>query len=339
MRLKNVGAGYPQGWGNRRHDGRPPREGDASVQVPGTQHHPTPAPTGPLMAGTVGNDGRPPREGDASVPTQHHPPPAPTGGRAGTVGKAVIVLEHVRVSLGGQIILEDINMTVNEGEFIAMLGPNGAGKSTLLKLLLGLLKAQAGVVRVLGTPPRRGHDAIGYAPQHRILEADLALRARDVVGFGLDGHRWGTGLPNAKRRAMIHEALQEADALAFADAPVGQLSGGEQQRLLIAQALLTNPRLLLLDEPLANLDISHEQEIVALIEKVCRARHVAVLLVTHDINPLLPVVDRVIYLARGHSTIGTPDEVITSATLSRLYESPVEVVQALGRVFVVGAET
>jgi len=253
--------------------------------------------------------------------------------------EAVVALEHVSIRLGGRAILEDVNMTVNEGEFIVMLGPNGAGKSTLLKLLLGLLKPGTGIVRVLGKTPRRGNEAIGYAPQHRTLEADLALRARDVVGFGLDGHRWGTGFPSAQRRALITKALQEVDACDFADAPVGQLSGGEQQRLLIAQALLTNPRLLLLDEPLANLDISHEQEIVALIANIARARNVAVILVSHDVNPLLPVVDRVIYMANGHSAIGTPDEVITSGTLTKLYGSPVEVVQALGRVFVVGAET
>jgi zinc/manganese transport system ATP-binding protein len=251
----------------------------------------------------------------------------------------VVELEHVRIQFGRRAILDDVNMTVNEGEFIAILGPNGAGKSTLLKLLLGLIKSSAGSVRVLGRPPRRGNSGIGYAPQHRILEADLALRARDVVGFGLDGHRWGTGLPNHKRRATIDTILQEVDASTFSEAPVGQLSGGEQQRLLIAQALLSNPRLLLLDEPLANLDIIHEQEIVALVNNICRARNVAVMLVSHDINPLLPVVDRVLYMANGQSTIGTTDEVITSAALSRLYGSPVEVVQALGRLFVVGAET
>jgi zinc/manganese transport system ATP-binding protein len=251
----------------------------------------------------------------------------------------IIRLEHVRIQFGQRVILQDVNMTMNEGEFIVVLGPNGAGKSTLLKLLLGLLKPGAGVVRVLGKPPRRGNNAIGYAPQHRTLEADLALRARDVVGFGLDGNRWGPGIPSARRNALIDKALLEVDASALADVPIGQLSGGEQQRLLIAQALLTNPRLLLLDEPLANLDISHEQEIVHLVARVCRARNVAVMLVTHDINPLLPVVDRVLYMANGQSTIGTPDEVITSATLSTLYGSPVEVVQALGRVFVVGAET
>ena len=250
----------------------------------------------------------------------------------------VIELEYVDIALGGNTILQDVSMTVNQGEFIVMLGPNGAGKSTLLKLLLGLIKPSGGIVRVLGGAPRRGNKAIGYAPQHRVLEADLALRARDVVGFGLDGHRWGTGLPSSKRRAIINSALCEVDAASFADAPVGQLSGGEQQRLLIAQALITNPRLLLLDEPLANLDITHEQEIVALIARVCRLRNVTVILVAHDINPLLSVVDRVIYMARRHVAIGTPEEVITSHALTQLYGSPVEVVQALDRVFVVGAE-
>jgi zinc/manganese transport system ATP-binding protein len=171
-----------------------------------------------------------------------------------------------------------------------------------------------------------------------VLEADLALRARDVVGFGLDGHRWGPGWPSRKRNALIDQALQEVDALRFANAPVGQLSGGEQQRLLIAQALLTNPRLLLLDEPLSNLDITRGQEIVSLVNRVCRSRNVAVLLVAHDINPLLNVVDRVIYVANQQCTIGKPEEVITTETLSKLYGSPVEVVQALGRMFVVGAE-
>ena len=250
----------------------------------------------------------------------------------------VLELEHVKIQYGKRTILDDVNVSINEGEFIAILGPNGAGKSTLLKLLLGLIKPSAGIVRVLGRPPRRGNSDIGYAPQHRVLEADLALRARDVVGFGLDGHRWGIGFPNHKRRAAIDAILQEVDATAFANAPVGQLSGGEQQRLLIAQALLSNPRLLLLDEPLANLDIIHEQEIITLVQNICRTRNVAVMLVAHDINPLLPIVDRVLYLAHGQSTIGTTDEVITSATLSKLYGSQVEVVQALDRLFVVGAE-
>lgn len=250
----------------------------------------------------------------------------------------VVSLEDVQIRLGTRIIQEKINLDINQGEFYAILGPNGAGKSTLLKLILGLVKPSAGSIQVLGKTPRRGNTEIGYAPQHRTLEADLALRARDVVGFGLDGHRWGPGWPNHKRDSLVDKALLEVDALHFANAPVGQLSGGEQQRLLIAQALLTNPRLLLLDEPLSNLDITRGQEIVALVNRVCRTRNVAVLLVAHDINPLLNVVDKVIYVANQRCTIGPPDEVITSETLTRLYGSPVEVVKALGRMFVVGAE-
>lgn len=251
----------------------------------------------------------------------------------------IVKVEHARIRLGGRIILEDINLTVYAGEFVAVLGPNGAGKSTLLKSLLGLIKPEAGTISILGRPARRGNPAIGYVPQKRVLEADLALRARDVVGFGLDGHRWGIGWPDARRKALIDNVLREVDALELADVPIGELSGGEQQRLLIAQALLTNPRLLLLDEPLANLDLNREQEIVALVARVCRERNVAVMLVTHDINPLLSVIDRVLYIANGQSAIGTPDEVITSQTLSRLYGTPVEVVRTLNRVFVVGVET
>ena len=250
----------------------------------------------------------------------------------------VIALEHVNVNLGRVPVLNDVNLTIAPGEFIVILGPNGAGKTTLLRLLLGLIQPRSGSIQVLGSSPRRGNPAIGYAPQHRHIEADLPLRARDLVGFGLDGHRWGIGLPDRNRRARIDQALAEVDALDLAEAPVGQLSGGEQQRLLIAQALLTNPKLLLLDEPLANLDLTRQQEVVALIARVCGAHGVTALLVSHDINPLLQVTDRVLFMAHGHSAIGAPDEVITSQTLTQLYGSPVEVIQALGRFFVVGAE-
>lgn len=250
----------------------------------------------------------------------------------------VVALDHVSVNLGDLTVFQDVSLCIQPGEFIVVLGPNGAGKTTLLKLLLGLVRPSQGSIRVLGSQPRRGNPAIGYAPQHRNIEANLPLRARDLVGFGLDGNHWGIGLPNPTRRERIDQALAEVDALDLAEAPIGQLSGGEQQRLLIAQALLTNPKLLLLDEPLASLDLSHQQEAVELISQVCRAHDVTVLLVAHDINPLLQVTDQVLFLARRHSVIGPPEEVITSQTLTQLYGSPVEVVQALGRYFVVGAE-
>jgi len=255
-----------------------------------------------------------------------------------TMQNPIIQLQNVELTLGGRSIFHDITLTIYEGEFIAILGPNGAGKSTLLKLLLGLYKPTSGKITILGKSPKRGNNEIGYAPQHRTLEADLALRARDVVGFGLDGNQWGIALPNKERDTHIEQALYEVDMLHFADMPVGRLSGGEQQRLLIAQALLTHPKVLLLDEPLSNLDITHAQAIISLITKIARSRHITVLLVTHDVNLLLPVIDRVLYVANTHSAMGKPEEVITSEGLSNLYGSPIEVVQTNGRLFVIGEE-
>lgn len=249
-----------------------------------------------------------------------------------------VALRGVRIVLGGKVIQGDLSFHVEEGEFIAVLGPNGAGKTTLLRLLLGLLPQAGGTVEVFGLPPGRGNASIGYVPQFRSLEADTALRGRDFVRFGLDGARWGPGWPSRGRTTRIDEVLREVDAVELARRPVGQLSGGERQRLVIAQAIVTDPRMLLLDEPLSNLDMARGQEIVALVSRVCHARRAAVLIVTHDINPLLPYVDRILYLANGHSAIGTADEVITSECLSALYDSPVEVVRSHGRVFVAGAQ-
>ncbi len=261
------------------------------------------------------------------------------GSEVKPVVSPVVGLAHVRVSLGGTVIQEDMSFSIEDGEYIAVLGPNGAGKSTLLKVLLGMVRPASGRVEVLGGAPGRRNANIGYVPQFRAIESDLTLRGREVVRFGLDGNKWGPGLPSRARRERIDHVLQEVDAVELAEKPIGRLSGGERQRLLIAQALLTDPRLLLLDEPLANLDITREQEIIGLVRRICRSRGVAVLFVTHDINPLLPDVDRVLYLAGGKSAIGTPQAVITRECLSELYGSPVEVVKALGRVFVVGAET
>ena len=249
-----------------------------------------------------------------------------------------IVLENVDVRLGELSILNGVNLSIGAGEFIVVLGPNGAGKTTLLKLLLGLIRPSAGLLQVLGRLLERGNQAIGYVPQHRVVEPETPIRTRDLVGFGLDGHRWGIGWPTRSRRERIDRALKEVDALSLANSPVGLLSGGEQQRLMIAQALLTDPQILLLDEPLANLDLAHQQEAVSLISRICRTRGVTTLLVSHDINPLLQVTDRVIFLARGHSAIGAPAEVINSEILSRLYGLPVEVAKVMDRFFVVGAE-
>jgi zinc/manganese transport system ATP-binding protein len=249
----------------------------------------------------------------------------------------VAVLEKASVRLGGRLIQESMTFTVEEGEFLAVLGPNGAGKTTLLRLLLGLIEPSSGSVSVFGAPPRRGNSRIGYVPQFRDMDAGISIRARDIVRLGLDGHRWGPGLPSRKREAAIDEVLEEVGALDLAEASLGELSGGERQRVLVAQALLTNPRLLLLDEPLASLDLAREAEIVGLVARLRRTRKTAVLLVTHDVNPMLSEIDGVLFMANGRCAKGPTAEVVTSAALSGLYGSPVEVVEALGKLFVVGA--
>lgn len=229
------------------------------------------------------------------------------------------------------------------GEFVVVLGPNGAGKTTLLRMMLGLVGPSEGSVAALGGPAREARNMIGYVPQHRSVDPDLSVRGRDLVAMGLEGHRWGFPLPGRDRR-QVHDRVQEAIAAVgaetYADRALGRLSGGEQQRLWLAQALVSRPRLLLLDEPLANLDLRSQGTIASLVSEVATRGGMTVVLVAHDVNPLLPFLNRVIYVAGGRVVIGTPAEIITSAVLTRLYEFPVEVVNdSRGRVLVVGAGT
>jgi len=255
-----------------------------------------------------------------------------------SAGPPVLALEGVVVSRSGRTVLRDVDLDVQAGEFIGVIGANGAGKTTLLRVILGLLPVDSGRVSVLGRPIRRGNRFVGYVPQKARLDPDTPLRGRDLVALGIDGERWGLPLPTKGRRARVDEALRAVDALAYADAPVGRLSGGEQQRLFIAQALLTDPRILLLDEPLSNLDLRSAGEVVQLVARVGRERGVAVLLVAHDMNPLLPVMDRVLYLAEGRSAIGPVDEVVQGDVLARLYGYPVDVLRVRGRVIVVAGD-
>jgi len=255
----------------------------------------------------------------------------------------VVLVENAAVTLGGRTIWQDVSLTVQSGEFLAILGPNGAGKSTLLKALLGLLPLSAGSISVLGHPARQGNSAIGYVPQRRHFEADVRVRGRSIVRLGLDGGQWGLPLPfiqrSKEREAVrsVQEMIELVGASAYADRPIGELSGGEQQRLLIAQALVTRPHILALDEPLDSLDLRNQQGVAAVIRQISRETGAAVLLVAHDVNPILSAVDRVVYVAHGQVAVGTPDEVITTETLSRLYNTPVEVLRASdGRIVVIG---
>ena len=220
-----------------------------------------------------------------------------------------------------------------------MLGPNGSGKTTLLRVLLGLQPLHAGQVLVAGRPPARGSGEIGYIPQQKALPEDLPLRARDLVGLGLDGHRAGIGLRGRlARRERVRTALASVGAQCYENAPVGRLSGGEQQRLRVAQALVGDPTVLLCDEPLLSLDLAHQQIVSTLIDQRRRDAGTAVVFVTHEINPVLPLVDRVLYLVDGRFRVGPPDEVMTSTTLSALYRTEVDVLRVRDRLVVVGAD-
>lgn len=242
------------------------------------------------------------------------------------------------MTIGGRTILDDVSCNVHFGEIVGVIGSNGAGKTTLLRTVLGLIRPSAGKVCLLGEPVRRGSRLIGYVSQRGAVDADMPLQACDFVALGLDGERWGFALPSKRRAAYIAEALESVGMAGYAKAPIGRLSGGEQQRLFIAQALLSQPRVLLLDEPLSNLDLRSATEIVALVDKIRADRSIAVLFVTHDVNPLLRVMDRVVYLASGRAVTGTVEEVVREDVLSPLYGYHVDVFRAAGRVIVLAGE-
>jgi zinc/manganese transport system ATP-binding protein len=255
------------------------------------------------------------------------------------VAAPAVSMRSARVTFGRRTLWDGLDLDIEPGEFVAVLGPNGSGKTTLVRVLLGLLPLSAGEVRIGGKPPRRGSPSIGYVPQQKALDPDLPLRGRDLVGLGLDGHRLGIGLRSRRaRRERVDRALEAVGGTAYSGAPVGRLSGGEQQRLRVAQALVGDPHVLLCDEPLLSLDLSHQRTVTRLIDERRRTAGTAVLFVTHEINPVLPLVDRVLYLVNGRFRIGPPSEVMTSEVLSELYRTRVDVVQVRGRLVVVGAE-
>ncbi|MGI9091989.1 MAG: metal ABC transporter ATP-binding protein [Mycobacteriales bacterium] len=259
---------------------------------------------------------------------------------------AVLRLRDAAIGFGARTLWSGLDLDVAAGEFIAVLGANGAGKTTLIKAILGLHRLASGHLEVCGSPPHRGSDLIGYIPQERRLAPPAPVRSRELVGLGIDGQRFGPGWPRRgwsgrdrfgrDRRRRVDAVLRAVGAQALADVPVHLLSGGEQQRVRIAQALATDPRLLLCDEPLLSLDLNHQRAVVELIDQRRHASGTAVLFVTHEINPVLPYVDRVLYLADGGFRVGTVEDVLTSTSLSALYGSRVEVIRTEGRILVAG---
>ncbi|MGD0553951.1 MAG: metal ABC transporter ATP-binding protein [Streptosporangiaceae bacterium] len=245
---------------------------------------------------------------------------------------SIIELDGVGVRLGGRQILSDVSFQLRPGEFTGLIGPNGAGKTTLLRVILGLQPPTEGKVK------SAARHEIGYVPQKLVIDQDMPLRARDVVSLGIDGNKLGFRLPSKSRRDKIDEALRSVDALDYADARVGELSGGEQQRVLIAHALISQPKLLLLDEPLANLDLRSEKDIVALLDKLAHEHQIAVLISSHDMNPLVNVMDRIIYVAAGKAATGSTEEVVTSQRLSELYGRHVDVLRLHNRIIVLAGD-
>jgi zinc/manganese transport system ATP-binding protein len=251
-------------------------------------------------------------------------------------GSEVLAVERVSVSYPGHSVLHEVDFRLEAGEFCGLIGSNGSGKTTLLRTILGFQTPGAGSIRINGAS---GLNSVGYVPQKIALDPYLPLRARDLMSLGLDGHRLGLPLPSRKRRQAVDEMLKAVGAERFADQRIGELSGGQQQRVLIAHALVRRPRLLLLDEPLANLDMRSVVEIVELLRRLCAEHRIAVLLSAHDMNPLLPVMDRIVYLANGHAASGSTEEVVRTEVLSKLYGSHIEVVRVHGRVLVIAART
>ena len=257
------------------------------------------------------------------------------GADGGLHGDEVVRLDNATLSFGRHRLWDGLTFSLKKGEFLAVLGPNGAGKTTLLKVLLGLQPLSSGKVEVLNRAPRRGSSKIGYIPQQRKFDSQSPVRGRDLVRLGIDGHRPGVPLPAVTTRSRVDAAIRSVGAETYANAPLGKLSGGEQQRLRIAQAVAGDPAILLCDEPLLSLDPASQDAVASLIDARRKAAGTAVVFVTHEINPVLPYVDSVVYLVGGQWAVGTPEQVFTSERLSELYGIPVVAARLGDRIEVV----
>jgi zinc/manganese transport system ATP-binding protein len=259
--------------------------------------------------------------------------------RQGTIGPDVIRADRLEVGFQDRTVWRDATFQVGRGEFVAVIGPNGAGKTTLFRMLLGLQRPVAGSLTVLGGPPHRGNSRIGYVPQRHTIDNDTHIECESLVRLGVSGTRWGPGFAIRKEREVAQAALAAVGAEDLAHKSLGTLSGGELQRVFLAEALVGNPEVLLLDEPLSNLDIRRSRELVELVHGLVLSRHVTTLLVAHDINPLIQCLDKVIYIANGRVATGPPDQVLTSESLTALYGVRVEVLRdSRNNIVIVGGE-
>ncbi|MET0698698.1 MAG: ABC transporter ATP-binding protein [Mycobacterium sp.] len=239
---------------------------------------------------------------------------------------AALTFNDVSVVRGGRLIWSEGTFEVPAGGITAVIGSNGSGKTTLLQVVLGLTRVASGEVRVLGKPPGEATDAIGYVPQNYAAAAGNAVRSCDAVLLGLTGKRWGFARASADERQQVAEILAAVGATSFAHRRLSQLSGGQRQRVAIAEALVGRPQLLILDEPLTALDLRNQREIVTLLARIKDDFGVTILVVAHDLNPLLGVLDSAIYLLDGHAHFDTMDDVVDESLLSHLYGTSIQVV-------------
>lgn len=251
----------------------------------------------------------------------------------------VLSVKNASLSFGEKQLWTGLNLEVQPGEFIAVLGTNGSGKSTLLKAILGQQKLDSGEILLEGQAIGRGSNKIGYIPQHRAVDAGTPLRAKDLLTLGISGDRYGLPMISRKVRARVKHILGCIDGFALARKPIGELSGGELQRFRVGQAVIAEPDLILADEPLSALDPAQQKVIADLLDEERKEHSAAVIFVTHDVNPILPMVDRILYLANGQYRIGTPEEVMRSEVLSELYDTEIDVVRNQGRIVVVGSHS
>lgn len=250
-----------------------------------------------------------------------------------------VSFSNVSLSYDARQVLEDVTFSVGSGRFVGILGPNGAGKTTLLRAILGLVEPSGGTIEVLGEKPRRGNPLIGYMPQLRRASPPVSLTGFELALSAVNGLKWGWPIASKAERDAVWDALEHVGAADLAKRSINEMSGGERQRIAIAQALVGRPRLLLLDEPLISLDAAHQRGIVALAHELHEDLGISVLFCSHELNPLLHVVDEILYLGNGRAAIGSVDEVVNSAVLSQLYGTQIDVVRAEGRIFVLAHDS
>ncbi len=234
-----------------------------------------------------------------------------------------IQIENVCFGYEGQAILDRVDLTVDEGDFLGIIGPNGSGKTTLLRMILGLLKPGCGGIRVFGRSPEEARHLVGYIPQHAEFDREFPVSAWEVVLMGRLGKAPLFGKYREEDYRAAEQAMRQVEVYDLRRQRLGTLSGGQLQRVLIARALASRPRLLLMDEPTASVDTRAEKDLYRILRRI--NQETTIVLVTHDLGFVSSIVKRVACLNRN--LVCHPTSRLTSEIVEELYHGPVHVVQ------------